>query len=79
MKYENTARYPVYAAAKLLDFDTSEMDKAKFTYDYTEYFKQKSIISIFLLNSIDAFRFEEIGLNNNLPDPVIKNLIDINY
>lgn len=81
-RYESAAKQPIYKAAELLRFDTTRLDKYKLTEEYTEFFKQKSVIDVFYLNAAVASSStpQESQIQSALPasaSSVIKSLQDI--
>jgi len=76
--YENAARKPVYKAAELLEVNATDMDKYEYTNEYTEYFKQNSIIDIFYLSASNKYRNEVRSVSaKDLPGDILKSLMDI--
>ncbi|MBA8666692.1 hypothetical protein H1Q59_02145 [Holosporaceae bacterium 'Namur'] len=78
--YENKAKKPIYKAAEILKVDARFMEKYVLSEDYLEYFKQNSIIDLFLINSLFNYKFEHNApLDEVLPDSLVKSLLDIYF
>ncbi|KIE05083.1 hypothetical protein NF27_EY01790 [Candidatus Jidaibacter acanthamoeba] len=78
--YENQAKKPIYKAAEILKVDTQFMEDYVLSENYSEYFKQNSIIDLFLINSLFNYNFEHNApLDEVLPDSLVKSLLDIYF
>lgn len=77
-KYENAAKQPLHKAAELLQVIGALPEKYSFTSEHAEYFKQSTIIDLFLLNSLVGYGFKNEGVSSKeTPWHVYKTILDI--